>query len=339
MAGLMVMAGMAHAATWHVSPAGSDANPGTEDQPFATIARVVDAVAPGDTVIIHAGVYPEAVVMKTSGEPDRPIVFQGERGPDGEWLTLLDTGRAVEGWEPAPEVGEGVYKTIALDFAPFSMTLDGKQLARIRDDYMTGEEGMKLLATPATETVTGSYLIEGLCFWDGLEVLYGQRDGTTWIRFRNGDDPTGMNLKAAPDGGGIQLKDISYVTVRDLAVRNARDCVVIEGAGAQYNVIERCDLANGHNRVVVGSGASHNIVRENEMTPNYYGYADPGAWGADKPTKHTSIRMRIYGIFKYIVGFNASDDHGVLMRGGGEDNEVCYNHIYGGLIGISCGDS
>ena len=40
---------------YHVSKSGSDRNPGTAEQPFATIQRAADLAMPGDTVIVHAG--------------------------------------------------------------------------------------------------------------------------------------------------------------------------------------------------------------------------------------------------------------------------------------------
>jgi hypothetical protein len=45
------------AATFYVAPSGSDANPGTETQPFATIAQGQTAASPGDTVYIRGGEY------------------------------------------------------------------------------------------------------------------------------------------------------------------------------------------------------------------------------------------------------------------------------------------
>ena len=45
------------AATFYVAPNGSDTNPGTEMQPFATIAQGQTAAAPGDTVYIRGGEY------------------------------------------------------------------------------------------------------------------------------------------------------------------------------------------------------------------------------------------------------------------------------------------
>ncbi len=59
--------------TYHVSTAGSNGNPGTQSQPFRTIQRAVDAAAPGDSLVVHAGVYSEVVVIKTSGRAGQPI--------------------------------------------------------------------------------------------------------------------------------------------------------------------------------------------------------------------------------------------------------------------------
>ena len=45
------------AAEFFVAPAGSDANAGTIDKPFASLAKAQDAVSPGDTVWIRGGTY------------------------------------------------------------------------------------------------------------------------------------------------------------------------------------------------------------------------------------------------------------------------------------------
>jgi hypothetical protein len=45
------------AATYYVAPNGSDTNPGTEMQPFATITQGQAAASPGDTVYIRGGEY------------------------------------------------------------------------------------------------------------------------------------------------------------------------------------------------------------------------------------------------------------------------------------------
>ena len=44
-----------HVAQSH--PEASDANPGTEDRPFATIGKAAGILEPATKVVIHAGVY------------------------------------------------------------------------------------------------------------------------------------------------------------------------------------------------------------------------------------------------------------------------------------------
>jgi hypothetical protein len=48
------------AATYFVATGGSDDNPGDEAQPFRTVTRGAAALAPGDTLYVKAGTYPES---------------------------------------------------------------------------------------------------------------------------------------------------------------------------------------------------------------------------------------------------------------------------------------
>jgi hypothetical protein len=57
----------AWAATYYVAPGGSDAHPGTLAQPWATIQKAADTLAPGDTVLVRGGVYAERVTVRVSG--------------------------------------------------------------------------------------------------------------------------------------------------------------------------------------------------------------------------------------------------------------------------------
>lgn len=49
------------AGSFYVSTTGSDSNPGTQAQPFRTIARGIRALGSGDTLIIRGGTYAEAI--------------------------------------------------------------------------------------------------------------------------------------------------------------------------------------------------------------------------------------------------------------------------------------
>ncbi len=211
---------------YYVSPAGSDDSFGSSDQPWRTIQRAANSLAPGDTVIVRAGTYRERVEINVNGSPGQPITFQGERGPSGEWLSIIDGGDPVSGWVPAPEVGAGVYKTTSIGYEPWAMTVDDTTIWRINTDSMNGivvegtrGTGFEALATPANAIVNYPDSPD-IKYWDGMEALFGYRDGVTYIRFRNGDDPNGKNLRSSPgprkesdrpEGAGVLISDKSFI--------------------------------------------------------------------------------------------------------------------------------
>lgn len=65
------------ATTYYVNGTqGSDANPGTEAQPFATIQKAADVMQPGDNCLIRKGTYRENVRITQSGTAGQPIRFE-----------------------------------------------------------------------------------------------------------------------------------------------------------------------------------------------------------------------------------------------------------------------
>ena len=52
---------------------GSNANPGTKSQPWSTIQKAADTMAPWDTCIVRAGSYYERVQITQSGSSAGPI--------------------------------------------------------------------------------------------------------------------------------------------------------------------------------------------------------------------------------------------------------------------------
>jgi len=107
---LLMLLGIAPlpALEFHVSPAGDDGNPGTKQQPFATMAAGRDAIrklkqtAPLKeplTVILHSGTYflPQALTFTSadSGTENAPITYLAERGG----TVRLTGGRVVTSWQ------------------------------------------------------------------------------------------------------------------------------------------------------------------------------------------------------------------------------------------------
>ncbi|MBN1673949.1 MAG: right-handed parallel beta-helix repeat-containing protein [Kiritimatiellae bacterium] len=89
----------APAGTYFVAPGGSDANPGTEAQPWGTLRKAAGAVQPGDTVRIRAGTYLEPMVtFKRAGTSQAPITFAAYG--DGEVVISPSALLAADRWKP-----------------------------------------------------------------------------------------------------------------------------------------------------------------------------------------------------------------------------------------------
>lgn len=77
------------AATYHVSPTGSDTNPGSLAQPWLTLTHASAECAPGDTLFVKSGSYNEEVEFTTSGTAGDPIVFIGYMNFPGDAPPVL----------------------------------------------------------------------------------------------------------------------------------------------------------------------------------------------------------------------------------------------------------
>ena len=103
-----VLAGASSAAArqWHVAP---QEIPGiASPEQVRTVGEAVSRAEPGDVVIIHAGVYREAVRIDRSGTPDKPITI---RAAEGETVVLTGADRITE-WTPEESPDDGrVYST------------------------------------------------------------------------------------------------------------------------------------------------------------------------------------------------------------------------------------
>jgi hypothetical protein len=64
---LLASSHLAHSATYYVATNGNDAWPGTLGQPWKTIQKAANTLAPGDTVLVCGGVYSSPVTVNVSG--------------------------------------------------------------------------------------------------------------------------------------------------------------------------------------------------------------------------------------------------------------------------------
>jgi hypothetical protein len=98
------LATQAQAKLWHVTQrviAEIDPN-----EQFTTISAAVTHLEPGDTVLLHAGIYRELVTVERSGTPERPITI---RAAEGENVILTGADRVTD-WSPGP-ASDRIYST------------------------------------------------------------------------------------------------------------------------------------------------------------------------------------------------------------------------------------
>jgi hypothetical protein len=82
------------------NPAAADNNPGSVEKPLKSIAKAATLAGPGDTVLIHPGIYRESITLKTSGAPGKPITFKAAT-PMSEKRTLVTGADLLQGWKKA----------------------------------------------------------------------------------------------------------------------------------------------------------------------------------------------------------------------------------------------
>jgi parallel beta-helix repeat protein len=332
---------MAHSATYTVSTQGNDSNPGTAQSPWRTIQKAANTAVAGDTVQVQAGTYVERVTFPNSGTASNPITFTGVKGSGGSWDTIIDGSNATSGWVTAPEVGSGVWKA-TLGYSPQAMMSSGKTIWKISDRAMNGEklfgtdgDGFHYLARSATAQVTTAF--GTVVYWDGIEALFGNRSGTTYLRFRNGDTPANMNVRAAPAGGVLTINGRNNIVIKNFKIVGGQYAVVVAGGG-QNNTIDNCYLANGIRRVWV-NGARNTVISNSKITMEGLGTENFPPGDRDPSSYPRIVNRHQYDENKFIVGETDTNDASIMVAGGAQDTTITGNEIYNGMLGIQISET
>lgn len=346
-------------ATYYVATNGNNSADGSVSTPWSNIwyAAKNPSVVSGDTVIVKAGEYNEFVTNTLSGTYGNPITFTGERGTSGEWLTIIDPSTPfTNGWTTASEIGTGVWKQVSMPFSTRELTIGHKRVAfvytngdmsvSIGQGYVSSgmSNGVQFLTLPS-DAVVSNVAAKPFQFWDSVKALYGTtNDGTnftTYLRLRDGSDPNGLNIRSSPNKDdyvtsdkhyfAVKLIGISNVVYRNFLIRGAFSGFGIYNSGADNNLIESNYVANGYTRIFVATHASNNIVRNNHINCDYYGYDDPGAWTQSGTNYNMLLRANLYSVAKFLMGQSGSFDYDVYLGMSGNSNSVSGNVIFKGL--------
>ena len=272
-------------------PRASDANPGTEARPFATVSRAAQVLQPGERVVVGPGIYRERIRPARGGSgPTKLISYEAEPGAQ---VILRGSRVFAGGWTRGPGTLSNVWSA-RVDEKLF----DGSQpfaLPNVTEKQFESMDWAQPQRGKAPFT-----LVRGLVFQDGRRLTQvaesgalATNDGIFWMDRTNqvlygrffGDVPptralielTTQDTVFAPEQYGL-----GFIRMRGFVIEHAAGPFPWEQVGAisttrgHHWIIERCtvrqvngvglDLGIQHPRWPQPPQVGFHIVRQNVVT-------------------------------------------------------------------------
>ena len=293
------------AGTWHVDPQGSNVKgTGSAELPWQSIQKALDECAPGDAVLLHAGVYTQRVEWPESGRPGKPITLMGEAGAviSGKGMPAGDHVISVSGKSHVRITGLEIRDTVTPDSGCgiyVEGAGDGIEIRNCWLHHLKGKEagGIGIFGT-VVKTALTQVVIEG-CRIEHCEparsealVLNGNIDGfrvvgnvisdvnNIGIDFIGGEkdimpDKTKVARNGVCSGNKVTRARSSYEDgyAAGIYVDGGRN-IVISG-----NTVTECDLgieigAENAGQVTQGITVEDNVIFENDKAGLVFGGYD-----------------------------------------------------------------
>lgn len=225
----------------YVAPNGSDSAPGSASAPFATVAKLSSALAPGQTGCLLAGLYKEDVKLARGGAAGNPITISSAPGAS------------------ATVVGRFYVPDSVNDVVISDLHLDGKNANRLPSPTVNGDR-----ITFARDDVTNEHT--GICFDIGSATWGVAYDVTV-------QDSQVHDCGRVPSTNldhGIYISDALRTTIVRNAIWNNTDRGVQLYPNAQQSYIAH-NVIDGNGEGVIFSGttsvvSSGNIVELNVIS-------------------------------------------------------------------------
>ena len=300
---LVLMLGLSFCAaangkTWHVS---GETLTGVERKAqVRTISEAALLAGPGDMVIIHSGIYREAVVIEKDGNPDNPITFQAAAGA-GVVMTGADR---ISEW--ADVKGDGrIYSTPW----PYEFITWNRQHTHPDDDY-------HLLIGRCEQVFINGYALRQVLERDKLArgTFYVDLEGKRLYVWNYNNQEIGKRaiVEASVRGSILAVKG-DYVTVKGIRFRYAANRAqhgAVEFSG-NHLTVEDC--------VFEYTNSSGAAFRGEDVTVRRCTFQHNGQFGFGASRAH---RLRITGctvwnnnIKGYNRGWEAGGNKICLARG------------------------
>ena len=293
--------------------------PGRDGRPV--IGPALESAPAGSVLRLRKGVYREIIAIT------KPVSLIGDEG------AIVDPSEPFRvKWEPAGELGPGVYKA-AVERAPAALFIDGKVLAEVKPYRReTATEGpwfwKRLLAAGTART--GFRYIRGL--W-----LHRREEKAVFVHLENDTDPSShtwsVTWSAQPV---ITVRRTRDVLVRGLTVAHGFSGIAVT-EGARGCSVVRCTIGPwDKNGVMVWNGASGSLIEENEIFRGSYEDLNPVT--VARPGRLLEIDRDWYEIWQLHKTAGGSDRVGITITLSGAGNRIHANRIHHVFDGINLGE-
>ncbi len=366
--------------TWHVAQAArnaNDANAGTADAPFQSVAPAAACAEPGDRVLIHAGIYRECVRPARGGTaPDNMISYEAAEGED----VVISAAEPWEtDWRPSEEWRRGVHGHGVACAAPTAARV---WQGNLPGAVFAGYNPFGMINEPTTywarekDAQDEAYILRrGLLFVDDQPLRQVRQPwqvwespGTVWIE----DDGLRLHFRLADDGDPRDhrltftareqafapiARGLGYIRVRGLTFEKAGNGFpapqrgLISANSGHHWIIENnrvlwanavgIDIADqSPHRGPAPQPVGHHVVRRNLVTDcGICGIC--GVPGGHLRLVHTLIEHNVLKRNSWHDVESLYENAAIkihLMRDGLIRHNVIHDNGYGCVIWIDCGN-
>ena len=235
----------------------------------------------------------------------QPITLQGTRGAAGERLTVIDGSDAyVGGWTLHSGSGtSSIYRTTSAPYTIGHMQVDDKHILKMRDPCTPNESrsGGVAVRTECPSWPVLYYRNLLVAYWDAWAELW-TGSNPAYVRFRNGDNPTGKNMRVCPPSTAtLRLTNVHHLTVQGLILRGCYWQIHLQTGGNDI-IIDDNEVINGFAQIVIDGPQRFKITNNSihqHRTPTGYLPGPMNLTAADSPP---TLPAATPGTYQYRAG-------------------------------------
>jgi len=304
-----------------LAPAGA----AKEITPRSGLCREINALRPGQELILRGGRYPGPCTIRRGGRPGAPIVIRAENLLDPPWIVYDGNSDNVI------NVRADYVTLRGLKIGPTQTNVDGIRIygrkgITVEDCWFSGTGGIAVVANH--QSAQGLIVRRNRVLNTSATAMYfGCHDGVSCVVSDLVIERNFIQRVRAPDpaiGYGIQVKLNSTAVIRDNLVLNSKGPgIMVYGSdtGGRESVIERNFIGQTRNSgILVGGGPV--TVRNNIAVAN----ADGGI--AVQNYAHRNLLRGIVVVHNTLYANNAG---GIVipLEEGVVEAEIVNNAVYG----------